>query len=425
MYILEDKYASYCTTLSDQYLHMMLEHAIRFNDDQTIEEVYLHVMSYLIDTLSKTSDENFCYQTSLLLLKCSTELSHQPLIIPYLFWHIWYRCSTHLINILNCSHTFELHNKIDNQKQETSIELLLRPCNFNDIQHLDYSYSLLWTQLFKALCRLALINNDSSNYFLIHLLVELLRNEPVFEQTIYDQYNQRLFGFILNIIKTILKTFSNIDLNNEEKSNNHHNNFTYLFSNTQKRLSTSSSIILCFTQISIIINHILQRLLSINENNTQYIHICCCLLKSNKISSSIEQIQSFIFTYVRDLIVDLFNLCKIYIHVEIIFQNLKQLIPFLHQYEQIVNRNLMLSSSSSSSIGLQKQSIDNVILNKILTIILLVFEPSNSSSFLQLIYPILILAFQHSKTTIRNKTRKCWNETFGRLTFIIYPNELR
>ena len=58
----------YRTTLCDQYLHMMLEHAIRFNDeDQNNEDAYLHVISYLIDTLSKTSDENFCYQTSSLL----------------------------------------------------------------------------------------------------------------------------------------------------------------------------------------------------------------------------------------------------------------------------------------------------------------------------------------------------------------------
>ncbi|CAF4866437.1 unnamed protein product, partial [Rotaria magnacalcarata] len=25
---------------------------------------------------------------------------------------------------------------------------------------------------------------------------------------------------------------------------------------------------------------------------------------------------------------------------------------------------------------------------------------------------------------MRNKARKCWNETFGRMTFIVYPNEL-
>jgi len=388
---------------------MMLEHAIRFNDeDQTIEECYLHVLTYLIDTLSKSSDENFCYQTSSLLLKCSVELSHQPLIIPYLFWHIWYRCSTYLINILNCSHTFELNNKIDNQKQETSIELLLRPLSFNDIQRLDYSYTLLWIQLFKALCRLILINNDN----LIDLLIELLRNEPTFKQAINDQNNQRLFGLILIIIKTLLKTFSDIDLS---KINDRSNNF---FSTIQKR-SSSSLIILCFTQFSIIINHIIQRLLSNNENNTQYILVCNCLLKSNKISS-IEQTKSFVFTYIRDLIIDLLNICKTYSHLEIILKNFTQLIPFLYLYEQTMNINLTLISSPIS-----KQQIDNVILNKILTILTLVFEQSNSSSLLQLIYPILILAFQHNKTIIRNKARKSWNETFGRMTFIVYPNELR
>ncbi len=402
---------------------MMLEHAIRFNDeDQTNEEAYLHVISYLIDTLSKTSDENFCYQTSSLLLRCSVELSHQPLTIPSLFWHIWFRCSTHLINILNRSYTFELNNQIDNQKQETSIELLLRPFAFNDIQSLDYSYTLLWIQLFKALCRLALINNDQSKNLLIHLLVELLRNEPAFEQAINDQHNQRLFGFILIIIKTLLKTFSDIDLSAIlDRSNN---NFVHLFSITQKRSvpSVSSSIILCFTQLSIILNHILQRLLSNNENNTQYILVCCCLFKSNKISS-IEQTKLFVFTYIRDLIVDLLSLCKIYSHLEIIFKNLTQLIPFLYLYEQSININLSLGGSSPISI--HKQQTDNIILNKILTIISLVFEPSNSSSLIQLVYPILILAFQHSKTIMRNKARKCWNETFGRMTFIVYPNELR
>jgi hypothetical protein len=393
----------------------MLEHAIRFNDeDQTIEECYLHVLTYLIDTLSKSSDENFCYQTSSLLLKCFVELSHQPLIIPYLFWHIWYRCSTYLINILNCSHTFELNNKIDNQKQETSIELLLRPFSFNDIQRLDYSYTLLWIQLFKALCRLALINNDH----LIDLIIELLRNEPAFEQAINDQHNQRLFGLILTIIKILLKTFSDIDFTGLGGGDRSTNNFVNLFSITQKR-SSSSSIVLCFTQFSIIINHIIQRLLSNNENNTQYILVCNCLSKSTKISS-IEQTKSFVFTYIRDLIIDLLNLCKNYSYLEIILKNLNQLLPFLYLYEQSINTNLSLISSPIS-----KQQTDNVILNKILTIIISVFEPSNSSSLLQLIYPILILAFQHQKTIIRNKTRKCWNETFGRMTFIVYPNELR
>ena len=109
----QDLSLAFRTTLSDQYLHMMLEHAIRFNDEDLInEESYLHVLTYLIDTLAKTSDENFCSQTSSLLLKCSVEYSHQPLIIPTLFWHIWFRCSTHLISILNRSHTFELNNKI-------------------------------------------------------------------------------------------------------------------------------------------------------------------------------------------------------------------------------------------------------------------------------------------------------------------------
>jgi hypothetical protein len=104
--------------------------------------------------------------------------------------------------------------------------------------------------------------------------------------------------------------------------------------------------------------------------------------------------------------------------LEIILTNLTQILPFLNAYEQLIN------SSSDSSTNKQQTS-DNVILNKIITTIQTVFESTNSSSLLQLIYPLLILAFQHHKTAIRNKMRKCWNETFGRLTFIVYPNELR
>ena len=395
---------------------MMLEHAIRFHeDDPTIENSYLHVLTYLIETLSKTSDENFCYQTSSLLLKCAGEYSHQPLTIPSLFWHIWFRCSTHLINVLNRSHTFELNNKIDNQKQETSIELLLRPFAFNDIERLDYSYTLLWIQLFKALWRLTLINNDH----LIDLVVELLRNEPAFEQAIHDQHNQRLLGWILIIIKTLLKTFADIDLsaiNGNDRSTT--NNFVHLFPTTQKR--SSSSINLCLTQFATIVNHVLQRLLSNNQNNTQFSLVCHCLSKSTKISA-IEQSKSYVFTYVRDLLVDLLNLCKIYSHFEVIFNNLTQLLPFLYLSEQSIHSNLAVMASPSS----KQAPLDNTILNKMLTIISNVFEPSNSSSLLQLVYPILILAFQHPKTIVRNKARKCWNETFGRMTFIVYPNELR
>lgn len=401
----QDLSLAFRTTLSDQYLHMMLEHAIRFNDEDLInEESYLHVLTYLIDTLAKTSDENFCSQTSSLLLKCSVEYSHQPLIIPTLFWHIWFRCSTHLISILNRSHTFELNNKIDNQKQETSIELLLRPFAFHDIQRLDYSYTLLWIQLYKTLCRLILINNDN----LIDLLVEILRNEPAFEQAIINEQNQRLFGLILIILKTLLKTFSEIDCSNVNNQ---------LFSTTSKR---SSSIALCFTQFAVILNHILKRLINENENNTQYILVCNCLVKSTTKLSSNEQSQAFILNYIRDLIVDLLNTCKTYSQFEICFQNLTELISFLYFFEQTMNINSLTSASPIS-----KQQIDNIILNKLLSIITLIFEPTNGLKLLQLISPILILAFQNQKTILRTKARKCWNETFGRMSFIVYPNELR
>jgi len=374
----------------------MLEHAIRFtNDDPTNEDPYLHVVSYLIDTLSKTSDDNFCHQTCLLLLKCSFELSLQPLKIPSLFWHIWLRCSMHLITILNNTRSVELNN----QRQETTIELLLHPFSFGDSQRLDYSYTLIWTQLFKALCRLVLLDGKQ----LIHLYIELLRHGLVFEQAIN---NQRLFGFLLTTIKCLLKTLIDIDLTTIPK----------------RSLPSLSSITLCYTQLSIIVNSILKRLLSNDEINTQWLLVCYCLVKSNKISSN-EQTKSIVFTYVRDLIVDLFNICKTCSQLEIILTNLTQIQSFLIAYEQLI---IPTTTSGLSPISINKQQqSDNIILNKIISTIHSVFDSSNSSSLLQLIYPLLIMAFQHNKTAIRNKARKCWNETFGRLTFIVYPNELR
>ena len=418
MIYLESKSTHCRTTLSDQYLHMLLEHAKRLNDeDSTVEEAYLHFISYLIETLAKTSDENFCLQTCSLLMKCSAEMSMQPMEIPSLFWHVWFRCSTQLILVLNRSRTFELDNALDNHKQETSIELLLRPFAFNDIHRLDHSYTLLWVQLFKALSRLAFFNPEQSKQRLIDLLVELLRNKPTFEQAIHDQHNQRLLGFLLIAIRTLLKTFADIDLSTiVDRSNNHRLN---LFSNTQKR-SLPSSILFCLTQLSMIINTILQRLLGSNENAIDYAHVCCCLLKSSKSCSSTEQSKSLVFTSMRDLIVDLFSLCKIYTHLEVVMNNLTEIIPFLLVYDQATATTVI-----SSPISNQKRTIDIVLLNKILAAITSVFEPAHSSSLLQLFSPLFILAFQHGKTIMRNRARKCWNETFGRSTFVVYPNELR
>ncbi|UJR21601.1 hypothetical protein I4U23_024683 [Adineta vaga] len=398
-----DQSSSSRTTLSDQYLHMMLEHAIRYTPDNlTIEQTYLHILSYLIDTLSKTSDDNFCHQTGLLLLKCSFELTIQPLIIPSLFWHIWLRCSSHLISILNNTRSVELNN----QRQETTIELLLRPFSLSDSQHLDYSYTLIWTQLFKALCRLVLLDGKQ----LIHLYMELLRHGLVFEQAIKDQENQRLFGFLLTTIKCLLKTLNDIDLNSIPK----------------RSLPSLSSITLCYTQLSVIMNSTLQRLLSSSndQNTTQWLFVCYCLMKSNKISTN-EQSKSIVFTYVRDLIVDLFSICKTCSQLEIILTNLTQIHSFLLTYDQSIISTSTPGASPVSSSNKQQQQSDNIILNKIILTIQTVFESSNGSSLLQLVYPILIVAFQHNKAMIRNKARKCWNETFGRLTFISYPNELR
>ena len=413
---LEEKTSHFRTTLSDQYLHMMLEHAIRFNDDDaSVEDTYLHVVSYLIETLSKTSDENFCQQSTSLLLKCSVELSVQPMSVPPLFWHIWFRCSTHLIQILNRAHTFELNNRLDNQKQDTAMELLLRPFDFNDISRFDYSYTSLWIQLFKALCRLALLNQDQTKTILVHLLTELLRNKPAFEQAIHDERNQRLFGLILIIMKTLIKTLHDHDLGSiNDRSNTQSLN---LFSMSQKR-SIPSSILLCLTQLAMINNNILQRILANNENNTQYLLVSSCLTKSTK-CTSMEQAKSMIFTYIRDLLIDLFGLCKIYTHLEILLKNLTELFSFLNHYEQSANPSI------SSPVPIQKQTTDQLLLNKILATMSSVFEPTHGSSLLQLSASFYILAFQHHKTAMRNKARKYWNETFGRLTFLIYPNELR
>jgi hypothetical protein len=310
------------------------------------------------------------------------------LTIPTLFWHIWFRCSTYLINILNRTRSVELNN----QRQEITIELLLRPFAFGDSQRLDYSYTLLWTQLFKALCRLVVLDDK----YIINLYNELFRHGLVFEQSIHDQHNQRLFGFLLTTIKSLLKNLNEIDLS------------------TIPKRSSSSSITLTFKQLSIIINAILQRIIINDENHTQWLLVCSCLVKSNNKTSA----KSYVFTYVRDLIVDLLAICKTCSQLEIILTNLTQIILFLNAYEQFMN------SSADSSTNKQ-QSSDNVILNKVMTTVQTVFESTNSSSLLQLIYPLLILAFQHNKTAIRNKMRKCWNETFGRVTFIVYPNELR
>ncbi|CAF2254512.1 unnamed protein product [Rotaria magnacalcarata] len=396
---LENKSSSNRTSLSDQYLQMMLEHTVRFtnvDDDQKIEETYLHILSYLIDTLSKTSDDNFCHQTCSLLQKCSIELPLQPLNIPTLFWHIWLRCSTHLISILNRTRSMEL----DTQRQETTIELLIRPFEFGDSHRLDYSYTLLWTQLFKAICRVALLDGKQ----LIEIYVELSRHTSVFQQSINNQQCQRLFGFLLTIVKSLLKYFNDIDL-----------------STIPKR--SLSSIIQCYTQMSIIINSILQRLLSHDENSSQWLSVCCCLLKSTRISSN-EQLKSIVLTYARDVVVDLFSLCKTCSQFETILTNLTELQSFLTAYEQVSSTTTTTLGSSPLSINKQPQS-DNVLFNRIISTLNTVFESTNSSTLLQLIYPILIIAFQHSKAIVRNKTRKCWNETFGRLSFIVYPNELR
>ncbi|CAF5042082.1 unnamed protein product, partial [Rotaria magnacalcarata] len=338
---LENKSSSNRTSLSDQYLQMMLEHTVRFtnvDDDQKIEETYLHILSYLIDTLSKTSDDNFCHQTCSLLQKCSIELPLQPLNIPTLFWHIWLRCSTHLISILNRTRSMEL----DTQRQETTIELLIRPFEFGDSHRLDYSYTLLWTQLFKAICRVALLDGKQ----LIEIYVELSRHTSVFQQSINNQQCQRLFGFLLTIVKSLLKYFNDIDL-----------------STIPKR--SLSSIIQCYTQMSIIINSILQRLLSHDENSSQWLSVCCCLLKSTRISSN-EQLKSIVLTYARDVVVDLFSLCKTCSQFETILTNLTELQSFLTAYEQVSSTTTTTLGSSPLSINKQPQS-DNVLFNRIIS----------------------------------------------------------
>ena len=372
----ESESSSICrTTLSDQYLRMMLENTIRFHDP-TIVDTYLHVLSYLIDTLSKTSDDNFCSLICSLLSKYSIELTYQLVEISTIYWHVWSRCSIHLITILNrTTHTIELNN----QQQTITLKLLICPFSFGDNEHLDYSYTLIWTQLFQALCRLILLNGHQ----LINLYSELFHYEFIFEQTINNENNQRLFGFILVVIKCLLKNFMDIN-----------------FKTISKRLLTQCSI-----KLSIIIDTILERFLS---TNMHWSIVCSCLLKSNKISFIDEQSKSFVFTYVRDLIIDLLHICRTSLQLELILTHLKQILPFLIAYEEII-----------------ANKSDHVLLNRIITTINSLYESSNGLSLLQLSYPLLIFAFQHHKISIRNKIRKCWNETFGHLKFIIYPDELR
>ena len=395
------------STLSDQYLHMFLEHAVRYNEvDPNIAESYLSVLSYLIETLSKTSDENFSQQTSSLLLKCSAEFALQPVTIAPLFWHLWLRCSTYLINILNRTRSVDF----DEQRQETTMELLLRPFSFADVQRLEYSYTLVWTHLFKALCRLVLLDQQQSTSSIIQIYVQFLRHGPVLQQTIQDQRHQRLFGFLIAAMKTLLKDFPTVTSDRT-------------MSSSQLSKRSSSSLTLCLTQLSTIINDILQRVLSDDDHCTQWTLVCHCLLKSHKMTSN-DQGLSLVMTHVRDLLIELFPLCKTSSHLELIFTQLTQLVPFLKMYELITMNSASASGASPVSTGKQPTA-DNIILTRILSTIQSVFESSSSSTLLQLIYPLLVFALQHSKTSIRNKARKCWNETFGRSTFLAYPNELR
>ena len=384
------------STLSDQYLHLFLEHAVRYQEDNpSIADSYLRVISYLIETLSKTSDENFSQQTSALLRKCSAEFSLQPVATASLFWHIWLRCSTHLISILNRTRSVDF----DEQRQETTMELLLRPFSFADVQRLENSYALMWTQLFRALCRLVLLDQQQSTSSVIQIYVQFLRHAPVLQQAIQDQRHQRLFGFLLAAVKTLLREFP-AGSSDRAMSSSH----------LSKR--SASSFTLCLTQLSTTINEILRRVLSDDDNTTQWTLVCYCLFKSNKTASD-DQGKSLVVTYVRDLLVELFPFCKTPSHLELLFTQLPQLVPFLKMYELIALNN------PSASIS------DHVLLTRILSTIQSVFEPSDSSTLLQLTYPLLIFTFQHAKTAIRNKARKCWNETFGRSTFLVYPNELR
>ncbi|CAF4628166.1 unnamed protein product, partial [Rotaria magnacalcarata] len=79
-----------------------------------------------------------------------------------------------------------------------------------------------------------------------------------------------------------------------------------------------------------------------------------------------EQLKSIVLTYARDVVVDLFSLCKTCSQFETILTNLTELQSFLTAYEQVSSTTTTTLGSSPLSINKQPQS-DNVLFNRIIS----------------------------------------------------------
>ena len=379
---------------------MILSDPCRSNDDDnpTIQDAYLQIVSFLIETLYKTLDMNFSHHASILLKKCSIANDNQSSLAVALFWHVWLRCSMHMISLLPRTGVINFQ---DDRQQMTIRDLLLHPLKLADSERLDYSYATVWTQLFKALCRFALLDHRQSAEALIEVFRQLLRHRTMFENIIENHHHQRLFGFLLLMIKTLLKEFSTMSME---------------FFQNQKR-----SIAYCVNECSCLISTICIRLLSDDQTNNQWISLSLCMYKSQKISTD-EQGKSLVFTFVSDMLIDFIQLCQNSASIEIFFNQLKQIVPVLDIGERFGGNG----SSPSSSVLANKQSPnDYVIVSKIFTLIQSSFDISNGSPLLLSVYPLFIFGLQHPKIPIKTRARKCWNETFGRVNNLVYPMEFK
>jgi hypothetical protein len=366
-------------TLADRYLHLLLEHQQRYDvNEPSIDNIYRHLLSYFIECQTKLSDENFCQQISSIMTQ-TIEPLHGTLV-----WHCWYRYATHFINMLNRMST------IDTYQHDTLMKLLVQPLTLSDCSSMDYSYAWLWTQLFKSIIRLVqLEQQQQTNQFVFDIYEQLFRQTSIFERTILTENNPRLFGFVLSMMKSLVKDFSIIPSN---------------------RTVTTGK---CSSSLLTIINTILERIIVKNERTTvtNWHLICCCLTKSTRNSMSNNQNRTFILTYVRDLLIDLVQSCQTSTHVHVLLTHVTYFVSFVHMYEQ--------------SMTINGKSSDHVLVQRIFSTMQTFFEASTGSLLLESVYPLFIFAFQHTKILLRTKARKCWNDTFGQLNTLVYPDEFK
>ncbi|CAF0924259.1 unnamed protein product, partial [Didymodactylos carnosus] len=412
------------TTLCDQFLHMFIEHSVRFVsiDSHSTNERLLHLITHLIDTLSKTSEYNFCLQTSLLLSKCIDELRQQHLQST-LAWHIWSKCSQQIIHILNRTSQRFLSKKNDRLcPYTTSIELLLKSFQLGDSDRLDQSYILIWQQLFKALCRTTLLDSAHGQSF-TQILDDLFRETPTIECSLD---NERQMGFLIIALKTLCHSLQ--DTSHETRVDNGQkvppssstinttstSQFSLFSSSQQKRLSILNNL----SCMSSLINHLLEKINVISQDD-KWSSICSCLLKSKTPSTTAQQYKIIVYVTIKELILDLLSLCKSQSHLEHILEQeqfLHVLLKFLLSYENLI----LLNQNSNKHMG----TFESFII-KILSQIQISYDSSKANVLLNLIYPLLVLCFQHPKTSLKTKIKKFWNDTFGKVSNITYPAPLR